>query len=199
MEIRKSFSHINNMHIVRNCSSERCKKSLHSHSYQVEIFLTGNGLDDGFMIYDFGLMKGSIKDLLNCFNNSYTLWDKEPNSFKNLIKSNLNRVVELPVSPSAESFSVIFFKYIEAILNSTKFNNNEKDIKLVKVNVHETRTGYASCDKEFSQTFGENVLEKIKFSDEIINSLQDKSLFDKIFNWTSKGFINPVNKKQIDV
>ena len=46
IEIRKEFT-FNNIHIVRNCTSERCKKSAHAHTYHVEVFLTSNKLDNG--------------------------------------------------------------------------------------------------------------------------------------------------------
>ncbi len=62
MLIRKLFK-FENAHIVRNCSSDRCKRSIHGHSYKVEVLLQANRLDHGQMVYDFGLMKGIIKDL----------------------------------------------------------------------------------------------------------------------------------------
>ncbi|HCN16273.1 MAG TPA: 6-carboxytetrahydropterin synthase QueD, partial [Moraxellaceae bacterium] len=34
MRIRKLFK-FENAHIVRNCSSDRCKYSIHGHSYQI--------------------------------------------------------------------------------------------------------------------------------------------------------------------
>jgi len=38
MLIRKLFR-FENAHIVRNCSSDRCSRSLHGHSYVVEFLL----------------------------------------------------------------------------------------------------------------------------------------------------------------
>lgn len=198
MEIRKSFDTINNMHIVRNCSSERCKKSLHAHSYKVEIFLEADGLDNGFMVYDFGLMKGTIKEFINCFNNSYTIWSDEPDEFKTLIKSKLKRVIELPVSPSAECFSIVFFKYIDRILQMTDFKNNEFKVKLVKVNVHETKTGFATCDIKTSNLYTFDLFE-LNASNEIIKSLKDKDFLNKIHNFDNltKPFINPTVERQV--
>ncbi len=63
MLIRKLFK-FENAHVVRNCTSDRCKRSIHGHSYKVELLLKASKLDHGQMVYDFGLLKGVIKDLL---------------------------------------------------------------------------------------------------------------------------------------
>lgn len=62
MLIRKLFK-FENAHVVRNCTSDRCKRSIHGHSYKVELLLKASKLDHGQMVYDFGLLKGVIKDL----------------------------------------------------------------------------------------------------------------------------------------
>ena len=80
MLIRKLFK-FEGAHIVRNCSSDRCKRSIHGHSYTVEVFLTAKGLDNGQMIMDFGLMKGTIKDLIDSFDHAYSFWNLEKRSF----------------------------------------------------------------------------------------------------------------------
>ncbi|MEL0028882.1 MAG: 6-carboxytetrahydropterin synthase, partial [Perlucidibaca sp.] len=46
MLIRKLFR-FENAHIVRNCSSDRCRRSIHGHSYQVEVLLEAHALDHG--------------------------------------------------------------------------------------------------------------------------------------------------------
>ncbi|STP11883.1 6-pyruvoyl tetrahydrobiopterin synthase [Helicobacter mustelae] len=56
MIIRRSFSFCA-AHIVRNCTSLRCSRSLHGHNYKVEIFLKADRLDNAGMILDFGIFK----------------------------------------------------------------------------------------------------------------------------------------------
>ena len=51
----------------------------------------------------------------------------------------------MPVSPSAESYSLMFLKFIDHILKNTKFSNGEGDVKISSVRVHETKTGYAEA------------------------------------------------------
>jgi len=69
MRIRKLFK-FENAHIVRNCSSDRCKYSIHGHSYQIELILEAHRLDHGQMVYDFGLLKSSIKDIIDSFDHA---------------------------------------------------------------------------------------------------------------------------------
>jgi len=42
--IRKLFK-FENAHIVRECSTLRCSKNIHGHSYKVEVLLESNYLD----------------------------------------------------------------------------------------------------------------------------------------------------------
>ena len=75
MLIRKLFK-FENAHVVRNCTSDRCKRSIHGHSYKVELLLKASKLDHGQMVYDFGLLKGIIKDLFDSFDHAICFWEK---------------------------------------------------------------------------------------------------------------------------
>ena len=161
MIIRKQLK-FNCHHIVRDCSSDRCKKSIHSHSYIVEVFLKSNFLDNGMMVYDFGLM-GDIKELVDSFDHTYVFWDQETIEFKNFICEYSERWIEMPISPSAEGFSLILFKFIKRMLNNTEYKNGERGIELHSVRVHETATGYAECFEEDENIFEIN-LDDILFS-----------------------------------
>jgi 6-pyruvoyltetrahydropterin/6-carboxytetrahydropterin synthase len=116
MIIRKQFQ-FNGMHIVRDCSSDRCKKSIHSHTYKVEIKVKSQYLDNAGMVLDFGLMKGHIKDIISSFDNAYSLWTKEKNDYKQLVTINNDRWIEMPCSPTAEQYAVMFYAIINEIFN----------------------------------------------------------------------------------
>ena len=73
MRIRKLFR-FENAHVVRNCTSDRCRRSIHGHSYQVELILEANRLDHGQMVYDFGLLKGVIRDLFDSFDHNMLIY-----------------------------------------------------------------------------------------------------------------------------
>jgi len=192
MIIRKLFK-FENAHIVRGCSTIKCRSSIHGHSYKVELLFESNFLDNGQMVYDFGLMKQNMKDLIEGFDHAITLWSDDDTSYIKDMKVHSARWVKLPVSPSAEQFSRIFFVLIDRLLSLTSTVNGEKEVKLHSVIVHETQTGYAQSFKEdaYSKNMGIIKLENIEFSNEIINNFKDNKLFEKILKGSS--FINPHN------
>ncbi|TLX73866.1 6-carboxytetrahydropterin synthase [Labilibacter sediminis] len=195
MIIRKKFK-FEGAHIVRDCSSDRCKKSLHGHSYVVEVFLTSTKLDFGQMVYDFGLTKGTIRDVVDSFDHAYAMWNKEKPDFKTFIKSNSDRYVEMPLSPSAECFALTFLFVIDKILKATTFNNGEGEVSVKSVRVHETDTGYAEAFQEDLQWFDYNLTD-IVFSDAIKIEWKDPEMYEKLISYHSnnggdKPFINPI-------
>jgi 6-pyruvoyltetrahydropterin/6-carboxytetrahydropterin synthase len=190
MIIRKLFK-FENAHIVRGCSTVRCRSSLHGHSYQVELLFESNFLDNGQMVYDFGLMKQNMKDLIDAFDHSIAIWSGDDVNYIEDMKKHSFRWVVLPVSPSAEQFSRVIFMMIDRLLNLTSTVNGEKEVKLNSVIVHETQTGYAQCfrDDAYSKKMGVISLDEIIFSDEIRSEWNDSELFEKIKK--GESFINP--------
>jgi 6-pyruvoyltetrahydropterin/6-carboxytetrahydropterin synthase len=180
MIIRKKFK-FEGAHIVRNCSTDRCKKSIHGHSYIVEVFFTSNKLDNGYMILDFGLTKKHIKDIIDSFDHAYSIWCGESDEFKDFFKTNSERWIEMPVSPSAESYSLMFLKLIDHILKNTTFHNGEGDVEVSSVRVHETETGYAESFRSDMDMI-ELDIKQITFSDGVINEWQDSEDLKKILN-----------------
>ncbi|WP_238353640.1 6-pyruvoyl trahydropterin synthase family protein [Pseudomonas proteolytica] len=71
MLIRKLFK-FESAHIVRNCTSRRCSRSLHGHSYKIEVLLEAYALDHGQMVYDFGLLKGTVGNFIDGFDHAVT-------------------------------------------------------------------------------------------------------------------------------
>lgn len=194
MIIRKLFK-FNGMHIVRDCSTERCKKSIHSHSYKVEIKFSASCLDNAGMVLDFGLTKGTIKSIIGSFNQSYSLWTRERDDFKSFIKTNNVRWIEMPCSPTAEFYAVMFYAIINHIINKTKFNNGEKNVTLESVRVHETDTGWAEAflsDYHNIWIRGGYNIKDIIFSEEIKNSWIDPQMWDKLLDDNNlTPFVNP--------
>ena len=198
MLIRKLFK-FENAHIVRNCSSDRCKRSIHGHSYKVEVLLQANRLDHGQMVYDFGLMKGIIKDLIDSFDHAITFWDKDDADYVGACKNFSARWIALPVSPSAEQFSRVFFFLVDAVLKHTNMQNGEGDVTLHSVIVHETDTGYAQCFREDIENvqMGELSLAEIVFSEQVKNEWAMPDMYDRL----KKGdlFDNPTVDLQVKV
>jgi len=190
--IRKMFK-FENAHVVRGCSTVKCRSSIHGHSYKVELLFESNFLDNGQMVYDFGLMKQNMKDLVESFDHAIALWNEDDKEYLSAMKQHSARWVELPVSPSAEQFSRVIFVMIDKLLALTSKVNGEREVKLHSVIVHETETGYAQCFAEdaYSKEMGDINLHKILFSKQIEDDFNDSKLFEKIKN--EEEFVNPLN------
>lgn len=154
MIIRKLFK-FEGAHVVRNCSSERCKYSIHGHSYKIEVLLSASSLDNGHMVYDFGLLKGVVKTLIDSFDHATTLWSKDSAEYLEMVKTYSRRWVEVPVSPSAEQYARLFFALVHQVLQCTSFVNGESEVRVDSVICHETDTGYAQAF--YYDVFGPNM------------------------------------------
>ncbi|RUM44641.1 MAG: 6-carboxytetrahydropterin synthase QueD [Hydrogenimonas sp.] len=190
MIIRKLYK-FENAHIVRGCTSRRCSRSIHGHSYKVELLFTAPSLDRGQMVYDFGLTKGMIKDFIDAFDHAITLWsDDDPNYLADMKKWS-ERWVELPVNPSAEQFARTFFLLIDRVLEQTDMMNGESDVTLDSVIVHETETGYAQADRNdaYNRDMGAIKLDKIIFSEQVKAEWHNPKMFEELLE--GKRFVNP--------
>jgi 6-pyruvoyltetrahydropterin/6-carboxytetrahydropterin synthase len=152
------------------------------------------------MVMDFGLFKPTIGEFVKSFDNAYTIWDAEPESFKNMIANHCPRVIITPTSPSAEAISLMMYHAIDAIIKNTQFNNGENanSMSLHSVRVHETTSGWAEAtNKTWGNwngwwNFG---IQDIKFSDAIVKSWKDPEFWNKLVN--SEPYVNPVVEQQI--
>ncbi len=180
-----------NAHIVRGCSTVKCRSSVHGHSYRVELLFESNFLDNGQMVYDFGLMKQNMKSFIDCFDHAVTIWDQDDEEYIEDMKRYSDRWIQLPVSPSAEQFSRVIFVMIDRILKLTETVNGEREVTLNSIIVHETDTGYAQCFQEdaYSQNMGVIDLDSIIFSDTIKDDWNDAELWENIKK--GKKFTNP--------
>lgn len=185
MLIRKLFK-FENAHIVRDCTTQRCSENIHGHSYKIEVLLESNYLDDGQMVYDFGLTKRTIKELIDSFDHAITLWSKDDSKYIEAMKTYSNRWVELPVSPSAEQFSRVIYLMVERVLACTDMQNGEREVKLHSIIVHETETGYAQGFKNdaHSVLMGKIALEDIVFSEQVRSEWSDNTVWDKLLSRT---------------
>lgn len=190
MIIRKLFK-FENAHIVRGCSTQKCSQNIHGHSYKIEVLLESNYLDNGQMVYDFGLTKRYIKELIESFDHSITLWSNDDKNYIEDMKKHSQRWVELPVSPSAEQFSRVIFLMVERVLECTGMVNGERNVKVHSIIVHETDTGYAQGFREdaYSELMGLIRLDNIIFSENIKKSWSNYNLWEELLK--NELMINP--------
>ncbi|MBJ9973957.1 6-carboxytetrahydropterin synthase [Pseudomonas sp. S75] len=189
MLIRKLFK-FENAHIVRGCSTRRCSHSLHGHSYKVELLLHADALDNGQMIYDFGLLKAEVRDMIDAFDHSVALWREDDADYLASMRRHSERWVMIPVSPSAEQFCRLIFALVDAVLESTPMHNGEADVRLYSVIVHETDTGYAQCFREDvdNPRMGLIDLSLVEFAPAIVAQWSDPDCFERL-----KGRARPVH------
>lgn len=182
MLIRKLFK-FENAHIVRNCSSERCRSSIHGHSYKVEVIIASDVLDNGQMVMDFGLLKGAVRDVVDSFDHAIAIWRGDSPAYIEEMKRFSERWSLLPVSPSAEQFSRVFFVAIDAVLRQFRFANGEDGVTLHSIIVHETDSGYAQCfyDDAYSEKMGNIALPEITFSDAVRRDWENPAFLSRIF------------------
>lgn len=196
MIIRKLFR-FEAAHVVRNCSSDRCKYSVHGHSFRCELLLTADRLDRGQMIYDFGLLKSHVKDFLDGFDHSTLFWEKEAPASAKAMKEHSKRWVQLPVSPTAEQLTRVIFVAAQALLDNTDRANGDDTARVHSVILHETETGSAQCFREdaCNPDMGEIALDRVVFSPQARSEWGDPRMWDKLL----KGVRFPAEAPEIQI
>lgn len=196
MIITKIFN-VESAHIVRNCTSHRCSHSIHGHSAKIELSFYSHQLDNAGMVYDFGLMKGTIKELIDSMDHCYILCQYDSPEFIEFIQANCDRWIMLPFNPSAEMLSVFVHRFSQMIMDNTITQNGEGCIGVKSVKYHETATGSATSSEADVITFWNPLWEtQIRFSDGVVKdwSKDLKSIIIK-----NEKVTNPKIKQQIKI
>ena len=134
------------------------------------------------MVYDFGLLKHGPRTLIDAFDHAVAIWSGDDPDYIAACQRFSERWILIPVSPSAEQFSRLFFVLIDRLLELTEMQNGEADVRLHSVIVHETETGYAQCFPEdaVNPKMGLIALEEIEFSPAIRNEWPDPDLLETL-------------------
>ena len=204
MIIRRSFNFCA-AHIVRNCTSGRCSKNLHGHNYLVEIFVSANHLDSAGMILDFGIFKNQIADFIDGFDHAHHLWNLEDQKIIDFATHISERYVILSHNPSAESYALLFLFFITKFLQAMHLGNNEGELVLESVRIHETDHGYAEAFRQDleNQLLMKNIsLDSIYFSSMIQKEWKDPQMLEKLKSYhqnptTIKPFIYQTPPHQV--
>lgn len=213
MLCRKLFK-FEGSHIVRNCSSERCAWSIHGHSYKVELFL-GGSLDNGLMVYDFGLLKTTMKELVDSFDHAITIWGADGTQYVEDMKRHSDRWITVPFNPSAEAYALFFLLVLDRLITRTIKQNGETNVHAHSVIVHETDTGYARADRSdiepiLFQEAGIDVgrklklaqlfdLSQVEFSDSVRADWSDPDTWSDISGDSFTPFQNPAPFDQVEL
>ena len=130
------------------------------------------------MVMDFVLLK-NVAEFIHSFDHSYTLWDHETDEVKDAIYRINTRVAEIPVSPSAEGYALLFFFVIDQIISKIGLVNGEGNVRLHAVRVHETLSGYAEASAE-DLSLVRFTLNEIRFNSGIKREWKDQSWWAQI-------------------
>ena len=134
MEITKIFK-FEAAHRLLNSWTTRCQ-CIHGHSYIVEVCLEGKVNPDTGMIIDFGEIKSKFGHILDAFDHSMVVSDKDAVLVK-LVPYLSSRYIIFPGNPTAENMASYFLSYISNILLA--------EVSCNSVTVWETATGKAKC------------------------------------------------------
>lgn len=199
MEITKIFT-FEGSHVVRNCTSNRCSRSVHGHSYKVELTFEARHLDNAQMVYDFGLMKGTIKEFIDSLDHCHIICSTDSEEYVKFFQANNDRWIMVPFNPSAEMLSIFIMRWVQLILNQTITNNGEdKSLKIKNVTVWETATGRAKCnEQDVASIWSDLWIYTICFSNGVIKDWGD-DLKAIVFGDGSKKVSNPKVKQQISL
>jgi len=134
------------------------------------------------MVYDFGLLKGTVKDVLDGFDHAALFWEKESPVYQKAIKENSKRWVQLPVSPTAEQLTRVIFVAVQALLDQTDKVNGDETARVHSVILHETETGYAQCFRQdaYDAGMGEIDLKRVVWSPAVKDEWNDPKMWDKL-------------------
>ena len=179
MIIRKKFR-FEGAHIVRNCTSQRCRENIHGHSYEVEVFLKPDLSPDNITVIDTVLLN-NIKEFIHSFDHAFTLWNKESDEVRDGIYKINTRVAEIPVSPSAEGYALLFSFVIYQMISAAKLADEGGEVTLQAVGVHETKSGYAESSIE-DLNLVRFAIEDVKFNEGIMREWKDKEWWTRMLN-----------------
>lgn len=199
MEITKIFT-FEGSHVVRNCTSNRCSRSVHGHSYKVELTFEARHLDNAQMVYDFGLMKGTIKEFIDSLDHCHIICSTDSEEYVKFFQANNDRWIVVPFNPSAEMLSIFIMRWVQLILSRTITNNGEdKSLKIKNVTVWETATGRAKCDEQdVANIWSDLWICTICFSNGVIKDWSE-DLKAIVFGDGAKKVSNPKVNQQISL
>lgn len=116
VSITGSFSAAHNLRHYRG----KCE-NLHGHNWKVEIILSGKGLDNAGMLYDFTLLKKKLKQVISELDHKY-----------------LNKTAPFnKLNPTSENMAKYIYDRVKPTVSKRK-------LKIGRVKVWESDTSYAA-------------------------------------------------------
>jgi 6-pyruvoyltetrahydropterin/6-carboxytetrahydropterin synthase len=138
-QIRKQFK-VEMAHRLASAYSSCCTDQIHGHSYIIEVFLKASELNEDGMVIDFGELKKLIGDYIDSWDHALVMPASlaQGHEKKNLIVMEEN--------PTAEVMAYKMFVHMKNSLEEAKCRAAD-DVRISKVRVHETATGWAEYEE----------------------------------------------------
>lgn len=136
MKITKKFK-FELAHRLVDSYSKKCQ-SFHGHSYTAEVTLKGESLDGTGMLMDFGEVKDKFSWIIDAWDHSLMLWDKDPvcQEMLSINQRIKGRFIIVDYNPTAENMAHHLYREL------VKAKLPVKDVL-----VRETLTGWAVANK----------------------------------------------------
>lgn len=139
-KVRKLFK-FEAAHVLESSYSLDCQ-NIHGHSYEVEVILKSKKLNKDGMVCDFGELKDVISSIFVDYDHSVIV----PKSLSEHIVNTafVKHAIIVDWNPTAENMA----KYFYGMIKEKMLVYVLEDVKLHKVIVHETKTGWASYQEK---------------------------------------------------
>lgn len=143
-QIRKTFK-FEAAHALTSAYFKDCL-NLHGHSYIVEVFVEARRLNKDGMVIDFKMLKEKIKFIFDNWDHSLIISDTDSRWDNSICSTNECfplGLLKVPFNPTAENMAKHLFDECSKMLYGT----TERDVKISKMRVHETVSGWAEYFK----------------------------------------------------
>jgi 6-pyruvoyltetrahydropterin/6-carboxytetrahydropterin synthase len=140
-KIRKKYK-FERAHQLHTAFSDSCRKTIHGHSYIVELFFKDKSLNDDDMVVDFGKIDSLVGEYINSWDHALVMSNlMDPYYLEMLTKFN-KKLIITPYNPTAEAMAKDMYSHILNLLANKDVPN------ISSLRLHETDTGYAEYGRD---------------------------------------------------
>lgn len=139
--IRKKYR-IEMAHQLTHAVTACCHETIHGHSYVVEVFIRSRSLDENNMVVDFGALT-TIRDEIMRYDHALVMSADHDPAYLRMLKKHNKKLIVLPDNPTAEMMAMKLLVDLRIRMAS---ETRSRPIRIVKVRLHETDTGYAEAE-----------------------------------------------------
>jgi 6-pyruvoyltetrahydropterin/6-carboxytetrahydropterin synthase len=151
--VRKRFK-VEMAHQLASAYSACCKETIHGHSYLIDVYIMGTTDKQG-MVIDFGRLTDIIRPVVDLYDHALLmpsvacvriaeaeLWDR----YLSTLRAFNTKMYVVDWNPTAEHMAVALFMEIDRALHNKLPADLLGTVRLLRVRVHETTTGWAQYD-----------------------------------------------------